>query len=260
MKIGSKIKELRKRRGITQEQLANSIGISFQAVSKWENNITLPDITIAPALASYFGVTMDELFDFSLTKIELAVREIADEAYKYRDSDPEESRRILEEGLINYPDNEILLNNLLYVLDYDSEADEVINIASSLIEKTSDGEILYDALRLLAHAYRAKGDFESVQAVLDEIPELYFTKLTESAYLLEGEKKIEAASKQKWISFRNLLDMMTEIALYYEKEGEFDRAVSEIDKAEKLISVLSPEDYNEYSEYFETIKNRINKS
>ena len=50
MNIGNKIRELRKQQGITQEQLAESIGISFQAVSKWENNIALPDITLAPAL------------------------------------------------------------------------------------------------------------------------------------------------------------------------------------------------------------------
>ena len=42
MNIGNKIRELRKQRRITQEQLANSIGVSFQAVSKWENNIALP--------------------------------------------------------------------------------------------------------------------------------------------------------------------------------------------------------------------------
>lgn len=40
MNIGNKIKELRKARGITQESLAESIGISFQAVSKWENNVS----------------------------------------------------------------------------------------------------------------------------------------------------------------------------------------------------------------------------
>ena len=79
MNIGSKIRELRKQRGITQEQLATSIGISFQAVSKWENNIALPDITLAPMLASYFGVTMDELFDFKITE---EVCEKAGEYYK----------------------------------------------------------------------------------------------------------------------------------------------------------------------------------
>ena len=59
--IGDKIRELRKSRGITQEQLAQAIGISFQAVSKWENHIALPDIALVPTLANYFGITCDEL-------------------------------------------------------------------------------------------------------------------------------------------------------------------------------------------------------
>lgn len=62
MNIGYKIKELRKQRGMTQEQLAEHIGISFQSVSKWENGIALPDIVHMPVLASLFGVTIDELF------------------------------------------------------------------------------------------------------------------------------------------------------------------------------------------------------
>ena len=90
MNIGNKIKELRKQRRITQEQLANSIGISFQAVSKWENGIALPDIALAPTLASYFGVSMDELFEFNLKEIELAIDNIVGEAYKFRESDPQQ--------------------------------------------------------------------------------------------------------------------------------------------------------------------------
>ena len=118
MNIGNKIRQLRKHRGITQEQLAECIGISFQAISKWENNIALPDITLAPVLASYFGVSIDELFDFNLKEIECDVKKITDKAYEFRESNPSESRRILEEGLKKYPENDVLLNNLLYVLNY----------------------------------------------------------------------------------------------------------------------------------------------
>ena len=146
MNIGNKIKELRKQRGITQEQLANSIGISFQAVSKWENGIALPDITLAPILASYFGVSMDELFEFNLKEIESAIDSIVNEAYKFRESDPPKSKDILEEGLKKYPDNEVLLNNLLYVLNYSKNPDETISIASSLIEKTNQADIKYDEI------------------------------------------------------------------------------------------------------------------
>ena len=191
MNIGNKIRELRKQRGITQEQLAESIGISFQAVSKWENNIALPDITLVPVLASYFGVSMDELFDFNLKEIEHAVRIITEKAYQYRESNPAESRRILEEGLNKYPENDILLNNLLYVLDYSVKPDETIAIASKLIEKTNQNDVKYDALRFLAYAYKAKGDLESAEAAIEQIPEIYFTKLTEKAYLLSGKAKLK---------------------------------------------------------------------
>lgn len=66
MTIGSKIKLLRTNKGITQEQLADKLHISGQAVSKWENETSSPDITILPAVAEYFGITMDELFDYKL--------------------------------------------------------------------------------------------------------------------------------------------------------------------------------------------------
>ncbi|MBQ8547901.1 MAG: helix-turn-helix domain-containing protein, partial [Lachnospiraceae bacterium] len=219
MKIGTKIKELRKQRGITQEQLANSIGISFQAVSKWENNLALPDISLAPILASYFGVSMDDLFDFHLTELEQKVDAICKEAYQYRESDPEKSRAILEEGLKTYPDNDIILNNLLYVINYTEKPDETIAIASKLSETTRESDVKYDALRFLAYAYKAKGDIDSAKAALEQIPEIYFTKLTEIAYLLEGKEKLEAAEKQKWISFENLLQMMQKLAECYEAEG-----------------------------------------
>ena len=66
MEIGSKIKQLRYKAGLTQEQLATRLGISPQSVSKWENSVTMPDITLLPALATELGVTIDELFDLTI--------------------------------------------------------------------------------------------------------------------------------------------------------------------------------------------------
>lgn len=261
MNIGNKIRELRKQRGITQEQLAESIGISFQAVSKWENNIALPDITLVPVLASYFGVSMDELFDFNLKEIEHAVRIIAEKAYQYRESNPAESMRILEEGLKKYPENDILLNNLLYEIDYSVKPDETIAIASKLIEKTNQNDVKYDALRFLAYAYKAKGDLESAEAAIEQIPEIYFTKLTEKAYLLSGKAKFEAAEKQKWISFENLLQMMWKLAEYYEENGKIDKAIAETKKALNLISIIGNSQFDTYVKFFgkqiERLKSRL---
>lgn len=67
--IGKKIRELRKSKNVTQEQLAEVLSVSFQAVSKWENNNSTPDIELLPIMARYFGVTMDELFEYPLDSL-----------------------------------------------------------------------------------------------------------------------------------------------------------------------------------------------
>ena len=59
MNIGNNISALRKKKGITQEELANELGVSAQAVSKWENNSSCPDVSLLTEIADYFGVSVD---------------------------------------------------------------------------------------------------------------------------------------------------------------------------------------------------------
>ena len=247
MKIGNKIKELRKQRKITQEQLANGIGISSQAVSKWENGIALPDITLAPVLARYFGITLDELFGFGIGDMESEIEAVVSEASKYIESDPKKGREIIEKALIKYPDNEVLLCRLLYLVTH---PDETISIASKLIDRTDKAEIKYDALRFLAYAYKAKGEIKSAERAIAQIPEINFTRLTEAAYLFEGKTKFNAANKQKWVSFENLIQMMEKIAEYYDAEGNGAEAEKERKKAIELISLMDNKDYVNYVTYF----------
>ncbi len=64
--IGSTIKTLRRAKGITQENLAGVLGVTYQSVSKYENETAQPDISLIPLIASYFGVSIDELFGYKL--------------------------------------------------------------------------------------------------------------------------------------------------------------------------------------------------
>jgi len=59
--LGARIAELRKEKGLTQEELAKQLGISSQAVSKWEKDISCPDIMILPSLAKILGVSIETL-------------------------------------------------------------------------------------------------------------------------------------------------------------------------------------------------------
>lgn len=79
--IGGRIMLLRKQKGITQEQLAERMGVTNQSVSKWEQNICCPDISLLPRLADYFGVTIDSLFgrsgaENSLASVYLGIKEL----------------------------------------------------------------------------------------------------------------------------------------------------------------------------------------
>lgn len=79
--IGQKIRTLRKNKNLTQEQLAEALSVSAQSVSKWENLISTPDVTLLPVIARYFGITMDELFNYrldALTYKERFIRFMAD--------------------------------------------------------------------------------------------------------------------------------------------------------------------------------------
>lgn len=65
LKLGEKIKELRKRDGRTQEDLANALGVTAQAVSRWESNGGYPDMSMIPAIANYFHISIDILFGYN---------------------------------------------------------------------------------------------------------------------------------------------------------------------------------------------------
>lgn len=256
--IGNKIKQLRKNKNITQEQLANVLNISFQAISKWENDLATPDITMIPILANYFKVSIDELFDYNLKEMQKKIDDICDEAFQYRESDPNKSKEILTNALSEYPDNDVLLNNLLYVC---GDVDEGIKIANKLISETNDDSVKYDSLRFLALAYKQKNDYESAVSAIEQIPELYFTKLGEAAFIYEGEKKYAAAEKQFWISFEILIQMCVKLYEYFKEENNIAEAEKYLHQALKFIEInnFSHKIYR-YDTYVEYINKLLKKN
>lgn len=248
MKLGEKIKTLRKQKNISQEVLAQYLGVTFQAVSKWENGSTMPDVATIPAIACFFGVSTDELFDFNLYETEKQVEAICHDAYKYRFTDRAKSEKILREGLQRFPGNDIILNNLLYTMDYSERADEVITLCKTLIESTRDDAVKYDACRILATCYQENGHSELVKPTLEAIPEIYFTKLELMAKLLEGEEAYEAAQKQKNISAEDLIDMLLITGKLLLAQGERDKAMTQFRIARRVIDAFA-EDFVE-SQWF----------
>lgn len=133
MNLGNKIRELRKASNLTQEQLAASLNISAQAVSKWEIGDSYPDMTMIPTLAVFFKVSLDELFDFDVRNVDKGIEDIRLEYNKYFWGNFEKAEQILLDGLKLYPVSIQLKTELFELYAYNVDrGDEVVNKAFEL--------------------------------------------------------------------------------------------------------------------------------
>ena len=133
MNLGNKIRELRRAINLTQEQLAASLNISPQAVSKWEMGASYPDMTMIPTLAAFFKVSLDELFDFDVKNIDKEIEDIRLESNKYFWNNFEKAEQILLDGLKIYPASVQLKTELFELYAYNVDrGDDIVNKAFEL--------------------------------------------------------------------------------------------------------------------------------
>ena len=243
MKIGEKIKELRKARNISQESLAKVLGVSFQAISKWETNTTTPDISIIPSIASYFGVSIDELFDHNVFENEKKIDAICREAAHYRLEDPIRAEEILREGLNRFPSNETILTVLVYVLwNIPGRDSDLIDTCKQLIECATIEGVRCDVLRILAEAYYRAGEHSQIPPILEQIPEFYFTKKECIARLLDGKTSLDAAQFQMNLSGRSLIEMLGIMAKQFAALGDDRKSAQCLKIANGVLDVFRNED------------------
>ena len=154
MELGTKIKNLRFKAGLTQDGLAQKLGVTAQSVSKWENSVAMPDITLLPALAVEFGVSIDELFDLSedqrLQRIERRMdteEELPGDLFR-------EYEDFLKERLDTYADRRRILSLLghLYHHRMESDAVKVSKYAREAVKLAPDVKECQWLLDLSEHA------------------------------------------------------------------------------------------------------------
>jgi len=122
MDIGNKIKQLRLKAGITQEQLGESLGISAQSISKWENHITMPDISLLPGLSSILGVTIDEIFDLTTEQKLKRIEKRIDIEDEFSDSVFYEYENTLKTQLDEFEDKRKILSLLANLYHHRAES------------------------------------------------------------------------------------------------------------------------------------------
>ena len=133
MSFGKTIKNLRRKQDMTQERLAEILSISPQAISRWETDMAMPDISLIAPLCNLFNITSDELLGIDLTRRQETISAICDEADKYSSRGYlEKAREILEDGLRKYPDNSTLFVILCMFLLGKRMLRVIVNISRKL--------------------------------------------------------------------------------------------------------------------------------
>ena len=225
MKIGERIRVLRRAKNISQETLANTLGVTFQVVSKWETGAAAPDLSLIPSLASYFGVSIDDLFDYNVWENERMVDEICHKAAVLIVDDASSAESLLQEGLVQFPGNEKLLTVLVYALwALPGREDDLIEKCKMLSNCATDEGVKVDVLRLLATAYFRQGKPELVSAVLAQIPEFHFTKVECVAKLTCGIESLDAAQFQMNRSGQCLVEMLQIMEDRYSEIGDVNKS------------------------------------
>jgi len=123
MNIGNKIKQLRLNAGLTQEQLGSTLGISAQSVSKWETEVTMPDITLLPMLSSALGVTIDEIFDLTTEQKMQRIERRLDIEEEFSDGVFHEYESFLKNQLDESDDRRKVLSLLAHLYHHRMESD-----------------------------------------------------------------------------------------------------------------------------------------
>lgn len=140
--LADKLKELRKTKNVSQEKFAEYLGVSYQAVSKWENGVTSPDILLLPDIARYYGITVDELLQ--VEKID--AREYFEECSRrseelFRNGKREEIIPIWLEAYKTMPNNaevKEMLMSVYFDTDKVKYQKEIIELGTELYNTQND--------------------------------------------------------------------------------------------------------------------------
>lgn len=260
--IGERLRELRSLRKTTQEQLARHLGISVQAVSKWERCEGYPDITLLPAIAAYYDVTVDDLLGVSETKKKEKINAYLEQGRALRQQGQfAEYLTLLREAQREFPNEPAILHLLAFALQHDNptlHSEEIISISKQLLTTASLSGEYFGAIRNLCYAYKERGDIAEAKRYASMAGRYIGTENQLMIHILEGE---EAVSFCRW-NIETLAELITVNINTMLKKGDFtaEERLQAITLVQKLLALLNEDgSYGDYSELISKWSDRLTK-
>jgi len=246
--LGQRIRELRRRHGRTQEALAEALGVTSQAVSRWESGGSYPDIETVPSIANYFGISIDELFGYvndREKRIDDAVSFInrMNSENNGKDVSIDDCIMRARELNVEFPGNGramLCLASVLYNAGYvrygeyhltdgegysvyDTERHrtyiewrEAISLYEKLLITLGESEERHRVVKELTQLYLNTGEHERALALAESAPTLYGSREFLRIKACDGKKQAEAYGDAILKSVRACSELMIGCALSYE--------------------------------------------
>ncbi len=200
--IGENIKRLRRERNLTQEELAAHLGISFQSVSKWERGDGYPDITLLPAIAHYFHISVDELIGTERLAMAERYSEV-NSLWKENNKNGahRDNVRLMRQSLKSFPNDALLLVQLSTSLEKLEGTEEEranylresIALQEQILRFGEDSEVRGATLFNICFAYRKNGEHEKALETAKKLPNLYKARENALVSFLQGDEKRQVA-------------------------------------------------------------------
>ena len=199
--IGDNLKRLRLQKGLTQEQFADVFGVSAQAVSRWENNTSYPDITLLPGLAIYFNTSVDAIVGMDEIRKEETLRNIHGQINDLVISaQTDKAITLIRDSLKIYPNDSGLLMSLGETLahrhDDPAATQEAISIAERVLQSndisvkakgTTSANLLFLYLRA--------GKKEKAESLIRSLPHIWESREILMPEVYDGEEYTEEFKK-----------------------------------------------------------------
>ncbi|MBQ7153462.1 MAG: helix-turn-helix domain-containing protein, partial [Clostridia bacterium] len=196
--IGKKIKHMRRERDLTQEELAAHLGISFQSISKWERGDGYPDITMLPALANYFKISIDELLGIKELEMKERYLEINKAwAENNKAGNHSDNVALMRTALKTFPNDSLLLVQLSTSLEkiQGSEEEKLKNLRESIaiqeqiLQYGEDSEIRGATLCNICFGYWKIGEHEKALEQAKKLPNLFKARENTLIYFQHGDER-----------------------------------------------------------------------
>lgn len=198
--FGENLKNLRKMKDLTQDDVAQILSVSTQTISRWETNMGYPDIEMLPAIANFYGVTVDSLLCMDITKKKEKILEIVNQVHNLRSQGEISSCiNILKDTLKDFPYDFQLMSNLSSCLFNHGCNDEekkinnekVIEICERILVDCNDDFIRQNAIQLLCLTYPQFGKKDRALEMAKSMSDYYITSNELLNHILESDEKKE---------------------------------------------------------------------